>query len=76
MYYLATYYSYNILKQLDYVPAISEFIISDVRPQIENNGVWLSLLEGIATGVPYKIYAAWAGHMNISLTSFIAARSG
>jgi len=58
---------------LDMIPAISPAMIDDAGAALTENGLLPALLEGMAGGMPYKIYAAWGGHMALSVPLFLLA---
>lgn len=58
---------------LDMIPAISPAMIDDAGAAMTENGLLPALLNGMAGGIPYKIYAAWAGHMALSVPLFLFA---
>jgi membrane protein YqaA with SNARE-associated domain len=58
---------------LGMIPAISPDMIEDAGTDIAENGLMAALVGGIAQGMPYKIYAVWAGHLAISLPLFLLA---
>lgn len=58
---------------LDMVPAISPTMIESTGTGITDDGLMTALLGGMAQGTPYKIYAAWAGHLALSPPLFLLA---
>ncbi len=58
---------------LDFVPAISPKMIAEAGADVTARGFLPALLSGALSGVPYKIYAAWAGHVNVPVLWFVAA---
>lgn len=60
-----------IRRLLDNIPGISP-------PMIDRAGAALAagplraLLDGMFSGIPYKLYAAWAGESGLALTVFLA----
>ncbi len=73
LYFLALSHFENIQSFLDFIPGISNTMVEQAGYQIQELGLWESLLTGIASGVPYKIYASWSGHLNLSLITFLMA---
>lgn len=58
---------------IDLIPGISGSMVTDSGNDIKQDGLWMSLLVGMASGVPYKIYATWAGDLSLPLITFISA---
>jgi len=58
---------------LDFIPAISPPMIAAAGADVAARGLWPALLSGAVGGVPYKIYAVWAGHLNVPVLWFMAA---
>lgn len=58
---------------LDAIPAISPGMIEESGKAISEHGFLPALLTGMAGGMPYKMYAVWAGHLNIAPLAFVAA---
>ncbi|PCI55524.1 MAG: hypothetical protein COB36_07860 [Alphaproteobacteria bacterium] len=71
LYILASMFFDDMRRFLDYVPAISEGMIDKAGVQMqEENPVKAIIMAGF-TGLPFKIYAAWSGHLALSLPVFI-----
>ena len=65
---------FDELRQLlNYVPAISDRMIDRVGVSVQEDGVFHALMSAGFTGQPFKIYAAWAGHLTLSPLSFFLA---
>lgn len=58
---------------LDFIPAISPKMIAAAGADVTARGFLPALASGTLAGVPYKIYAAWAGHVNVPVLWFVAA---
>ena len=71
LYVLSISYFENIQKYLTFIPAISSENVQAVGHNIEKNGFFKPLIMAGFTGVPYKIYASWSGHLQIPLFLFI-----
>lgn len=56
-----------VLKKL---PAIDAAMCQSVGDEMRAEGVWATL-QGPGEGRPYKIYAVWAGALDLSLTGFL-----
>lgn len=56
---------------LDFVPAIGPAIIGEVGQQMQGGRAWGAMMEGGISGVPYKIYAVWAGHLGLPVMLFV-----
>ena len=48
-------------------------MVEQTGNQLQELGIWEALLTGIASGVPYKIYASWSGYLGISFVIFLLA---
>jgi membrane protein YqaA with SNARE-associated domain len=55
------------------IPAISDGMVAAAGVHIAQGSFVQSLFAGALTGVPYKIYASWAGHLSVPLYLFLAA---
>ena len=73
LYILAMAHFDHMKLGLTYVPAVNGDMVEQVGVQIQGSGLWAALLAGIASGVPYKIYASWAGHLELSFAAFLGA---
>lgn len=73
LYFLALEYFENIQNFLGFIPGISSAMIEQTGNQVQEQGLGEALLTGIASGIPYKIYAAWSGHLGLSLGVFLLA---
>ncbi|PCJ99185.1 MAG: hypothetical protein COA45_07035 [Zetaproteobacteria bacterium] len=70
--YILASISFDYIRQaLDFVPAISKNMIDQAGEQMQNaNPVKVIIMAGF-TGLPFKIYAAWSGHLALSVPVFI-----
>ncbi|MCC6598533.1 MAG: hypothetical protein IT559_07070 [Alphaproteobacteria bacterium] len=71
LYFLSGMFFDNIKQFLDHIPAISEVMIDKVGTQMQGSNPIKSIVAAGFTGVPFKIYAAWSGHLAIPLPVFI-----
>ncbi len=55
------------------IPAISDGMVAQAGVNIAQGSFVQALFAGALTGVPYKIYASWAGHLSVPLYIFLAA---
>ena len=46
-------------------------MIRETEIQIHTSGLGLAMLKGMGSGIPYKIYAAWAGKLQFPFASFL-----
>lgn len=56
---------------LDAVPAIGSGMIAETGRQMQGGNVFGAMQAGSVSGVPYKIYAVWAGHLGVPLLHFV-----
>lgn len=56
---------------LDTIPGISPGMIADVGIQATTLSMPAALAHGMLTGIPFKLFAAWFGHLHASLPLFI-----
>lgn len=73
LYVLSQHYFDNIRSLLDYVPAISETMVDEAGRELQGSHPLSAIILAGFTGVPFKIYAAWAGHLDISFPHFLLA---
>lgn len=73
IYFLASSHFENIRIFLDFIPGISNNMVEQTGSQIKELGLWEALLTGIASGIPYKIYASWSGYLSLSFIMFFMA---
>lgn len=71
VYFLSMFFPEKMFLFLDYIPAISQNTIHTAGNFIQD-GVLSGMTHGAITGVPYKIFAVYAGETRISLPLFIA----
>lgn len=71
LYYLAQSHFATLKTQLAIVPAVSPTMIEGVGQQIEQIGLGPALFHGMITGIPYKLFASWSGHLQLSFASFL-----
>jgi membrane protein YqaA with SNARE-associated domain len=71
MYFLGMFFPEKTFLFLDYIPAISQNTIHTAGNFLQD-GVLSGMMHGAITGIPYKIFAAYAGEMRVSLPLFIA----
>ena len=46
-------------------------MVEQTGEQVQALGIWVALMTGIASGVPYKIYAYWSGYLGVSFVTFL-----
>lgn len=73
MYYLGAQYFAQIEAALPLVPAVSTDMVDKVGADIGAHSLLYAMSQGMFAGVPYKIYASWAGHLSAPLLVFIVA---
>jgi membrane protein YqaA with SNARE-associated domain len=56
---------------LDTIPGISPDMIASVGHQATSLSMPAALAQGMLTGTPFKLYAAWFGHLHAYLPHFI-----
>jgi len=71
LYVLALSHFEHIQGLLDLIPGISNTIIDKTGEQVQRLGILEALFTGIASGVPYKIYASWAGSLGVPFGTFL-----
>jgi len=71
IYYFANLNAEQIGSLLDNIPGISPDLMAKPEAQISDIGFFSSLLNGMLTGIPYKIYAYQAALQNIPFYLFI-----
>lgn len=55
------------------IPAISVSMVEQAGSSLETSGPIAAMMTGALSGIPFKIYALWAGHSGISLPAFLLA---
>ena len=73
MYVLSGLYFAEIERLLMHVPAISAAMVADTGTEMRGDHPLLSIVLAGFSGVPYKIYAAWAGQLGLSVPLFLLA---
>ena len=73
IYFLAAPYFDEVRGFFDYVPAISDALITETKVNIEQAGMLYALFEGMFLGIPYKLHAFWAGVTGYGFLLFLAA---
>lgn len=73
LYFLALTHFNDIRNLLDYIPGVSKTMVGQTGKQVQDLGIWSALLNGITSGVPYKTYASWSGHLEIPFMTFLLA---
>lgn len=71
LYFLALSHFDDIRGFLDIIPGVSNTMVEQTGGQVQTLGIWEALMTGIASGVPYKIYATWSGYLGISFGAFL-----
>lgn len=61
----------GVRSLINLIPAIHSDMVDGVGADVQNRSFLLSMIDASVSGVPYKIYALWAGHINLSLSSFL-----
>jgi len=70
MYSLAAMWPDTVLSIVEKVPAVSPFMIEDVKGQVQHMGVW-AMFKGAFSGVPYKVYASVYGAVRFNFPLFL-----
>ncbi|MAI61140.1 MAG: hypothetical protein CBB87_01470 [Micavibrio sp. TMED27] len=73
LFFTAPLYAQLLHGWLDYIPGISNSLIEKSHDQLTEIGIFEALLSGMFAGIPYKLYAYWAGVMGYSLPLFLLA---
>ncbi len=73
LYFLALSYFDDIRGLLDLIPGVSNTMVEQTGEQVQALGIWETLMTGITSGVPYKIYASWSGYLGLSFGTFLLA---
>lgn len=73
MYVLAQAGFAAMCRFLDFIPAISPAMVAAAGKDVAAMGFLKAAVTGALTGVPYKIYAVWAGHLNVPVLWFVTA---
>lgn len=73
MYWAGMFYFDSMLSVMHEIPAISHTLTDHVGSQMTDQSLFFNLVTGMFTGVPYKIYALYAGQMEIFLALFIVS---
>ncbi len=71
MYFVGLYAFEQLHKLLPLIPAIHSTMVENVGIELQHENPLYAMQKGSVTGIPYKIYALWAGHLEISLIIFI-----
>ncbi len=61
----------SVKQFLDYIPAISKSMVNKVGVQMQETSPVKAIIQAGFTGLPFKIYAVWSGHLAISLPVFL-----
>lgn len=65
-------YAFEMVRSLtSMIPAIHVEMVNGVGADVQSRSFLISMIDGSVSGVPYKIYALWAGHLNVSLPMFL-----
>ena len=72
IYFLGRYMFEDIENIMVQIPAITQDMSTEVGEEIGNGNILLSTIIAGLTGVPYKLYALWAGLLEVSLVLFLA----
>lgn len=72
MYFLGVYRFDWVTELVVSVPAIRPEMLVDVRASLEVDGL-LAMVLGPTKGIPYKIYAVYASHVEIGFLAFFLA---
>lgn len=73
MYYVGTAYFDEALAAMHFIPAISPELTTQTGQTMQSQSFLAALMSGMFAGVPYKVYALFAGQAGISIILFIAA---
>ena len=73
MYALGVYAFETTEKMLPIIPAISADMVENVGQNMKNSSMFLEFNNEMFAGIPYKIYALWAGHYSAPIILFIVA---
>ncbi len=73
MYYAGVYAFAEVEAVLPLVPAVSPEMVERVGGDINTHSLLYAMSQGMFAGVPYKIYASWAGHLSVPILLFIIA---
>lgn len=71
LYFLALNNFEYIQNFLAFIPGISNTMVEQTGNQVQELGLSESLLIGITSGIPYKIYASWSGHLGAPFITFL-----
>lgn len=71
LYILGSMFFENTKQFLNYVPAISESMVNQAGIQMQEDNPVIAIIKTGFTGLPFKIYAAWAGYLSLSFPIFI-----
>lgn len=71
MYYMGAYAYEGSQEFLNYIPAISDQMITNVENTDIEADLFNIMIGGMFSGVPYKVYAVWTGHLSTPLVLFI-----
>ncbi len=72
MYTLSGFHADASLNFIDSIPGINTQLISTARELIQKS-IWVGMIKGAFTGVPYKIFSAQAAITNVPVMVFLSA---
>lgn len=72
MYFVGLYAFEQVHQLLPLIPAIHSTMVENVGIQLQHENPLYAMQKGSVTGIPYKIYALWAGHLEMSIIMFIS----
>ena len=71
LYVLGSFIFDTILHFLTHIPAISQNMVDTAGAQMQDNNPAKAIMKAGFTGVPFKIYAAWSGHLQLPFLIFL-----
>lgn len=72
--YGAGVYAFDMVRDLlPLVPAVSGDMVETVGADVQAHSLLYAMSQGMFAGVPYKIYASWAGYLSSPVLVFITA---
>ncbi len=71
VYFVGGYAFETVRFLINFIPAVHTEMVDRVGVDVQERSFLLSMIDASVSGVPYKIYALWAGHLNISLPVFL-----
>ncbi len=71
IYLLGHYMFQDIEAIMTKIPAITEDMSAQVGQEMNGNNIFLPIVQAGVSGVPYKLYALWAGLLEIPLWLFL-----